>query len=74
MYGHVKMIINSNMQEIHKANLEICALQEVRRFKQGSTTIECGNSKYEIHWSGQSLKRQHPQETTWSWLRRQSRP
>ena len=59
MYGHVKTIINSNMQEIHKANLEICALQEVRRFKQGSTTIECGNSKYEIHWSGQSLKRQH---------------
>lgn len=47
------------VQEIHKANLEICALQEVRRLKQGSAIVECGNTKYEIHWSGHSLKRQH---------------
>ncbi|XP_066927730.1 craniofacial development protein 2-like [Clytia hemisphaerica] len=47
------------VQEIHKANLEISALQEVRRLKQGSATVKCDNSKYEIYWSGHSLKRQH---------------
>ena len=47
------------VQEIHKANLEICALQEVRRLKQGSATVKCNNTKYEIYWSGHSLKRQH---------------
>ena len=47
------------VKEVHKANLEICALQEVRRLNQGSATIKCDNTKYEIHWSGHSLKRQH---------------
>ncbi|XP_066914954.1 uncharacterized protein [Clytia hemisphaerica] len=47
------------VQEIHKANLEISAIQEVRRLKQGSATVKCDNSKYEIYWSGHSLKRQH---------------
>ena len=38
---------------------EICALQEVRRLKQGSAVVERGKTKYDIHWSGHSLKRQH---------------
>ena len=47
------------VQEVHKAKIEICALQEVRRLNQGSATVKCDNAKYEIHWSGNSLERHH---------------
>ena len=51
------------VREVDKAGLYICALQEVRRLNKGSAIVscECENSlnKYEIHWSGNTLKRHH---------------
>lgn len=51
------------VHEADKAGLYICALQEVRRLNQGSATVTCQRNesfnKYEIHWSGNSLKRHH---------------
>lgn len=47
------------IREIRKANLTICGLQEVRRIKTGSVLIQNEGNKYEIYWSGHSLKRIH---------------
>ena len=52
----IERIIN----EIDKANLTICGLQEVRRLNTGSALIKTAtNKKYELYWSGQVSKRQH---------------
>ena len=53
------------VHQIDKARLSICGLQEVRRLKTGSALIEsktegCDkSSRYEVHWSGYSVKREH---------------
>ena len=53
------------VHQIDKARLSICGLQEVRRLKMGSALIEsktegCDkSSRYEVHWSGYSVKREH---------------
>ena len=54
----IERIVN----EIDKANLVICGLQEVRRLNTGSALIKTSQNetnKYEFHWSGQTNKRQH---------------
>jgi len=47
------------VKEIRKADLSVCGLQEVRRIKTGSALISNEGNKYEIYWSGHSLKRIH---------------
>jgi len=51
------------VHEINKANLSICALQEVRRLSQGSATIpkqiNGTTNQYEVYWSGYARKRIH---------------
>ena len=51
------------VHEINKANLSICALQEVRRLSQGSATIpkqiNDATNQYEVYWSGYARKRIH---------------
>ena len=51
------------MIEIDKAELAICGLQELRRLNTGSALIQTSNNdtttKYEVHWSGRTNKRQH---------------
>ena len=53
------------INEIIKANLSICCLQEVRRLKNNSVTITNTNTndnivqKYELYWSGHTTKRYH---------------
>ena len=49
--------------EIAKANLSVCAFQEVRRLNTSSVKINTKlngiNFKYELYWSGHATKRQH---------------
>uniref|UniRef100_A0A7M5XFT5 Endonuclease/exonuclease/phosphatase domain-containing protein n=1 Tax=Clytia hemisphaerica TaxID=252671 RepID=A0A7M5XFT5_9CNID len=49
--------------EIAKADLSVCAFQEVRRLNSSSVKIEPKindkNYKYELYWCGYSMKRQH---------------
>ena len=50
------------INEIDKANLSICGLQEVRRLNKGSALIKSNNdshNNYEVHWSEHVNKRQH---------------
>ena len=51
------------ISEIAKANLSVCAFQEVRRLNSNSVKIDTNvndkNFKYELYWSGYSTKRQH---------------
>ena len=51
------------IEEIDKAGLSICAMQETRRLGKGSAIITntIGNimNKYEVHWSGHLHKRIH---------------
>ncbi|XP_066911780.1 uncharacterized protein [Clytia hemisphaerica] len=51
------------IREIDKADINICALQEVRRFSQGSASIPIKTNdftnKYEVYWSGYTQKRMH---------------
>ena len=51
------------MNEINKADLTICALQEVRQLNHGSALVDVRANdtsvKYEVYWSGNKLKRQH---------------
>ena len=51
------------VHEVCKAGLTICGLQEVRRLGTGSAVISSVNKdtkyRYEIYWSGYSLKRIH---------------
>ena len=48
------------VNEINKANITICGLQEVRRLNKSSAIIKTNtNSKYEVYWSGNQTKRQH---------------
>ena len=51
--------LNKTIKEIHKANLSICCMQEVRRINTGSGLINTGNQNYEIYWYGISQKRIH---------------
>lgn len=48
------------VNEIDKAGISICGLQEVRRLNKRSALIKSDSgNKYEIHWSGNSNKRIH---------------
>ena len=50
------------MHKIGRAGLSVCGIQESRRTKTGSALISStidNNHKYEIYWSGHSLKRIH---------------
>jgi len=48
------------INEIGKADLSICGLQEVRRLNKGSALIKSNAGiKYEVHWSGHTNKRTH---------------
>lgn len=48
------------VNEIGKADLSICGLQEVRRLNKGSALIKSNaDIKYEVHWSGHTNKRTH---------------
>ena len=51
------------IHEIGRAGLSVCGIQESRRTKTGSAIITSTNDnnshKYEIYWSGHSLKRIH---------------
>ena len=48
------------VNEIDKANLSICGLQEVRRLNKSSALIKSDSgSEYEVHWSGHTHKRKH---------------
>ena len=48
------------IKEIDKAGLTICGLQEVRRLNKGSASVTVeNNNKYEVYWSGNTLKKQH---------------
>ncbi|XP_066924791.1 craniofacial development protein 2-like [Clytia hemisphaerica] len=49
------------VEEIDKAGLIICGVQEVRRLNKGSATIAVNNpnNKYEIYWCGNTLKKHH---------------
>jgi len=56
-------MMKKSAYKFDKARLHICALQEVRRLNQRSAIVACQrydySNKYEIHWSGNSLKRHH---------------
>ena len=48
------------VNEIDKADLAICGLQEVRRLNKGSALVKSNSGKkYEVHWSGHNNKRTH---------------
>lgn len=49
------------VEEIDKAGLIICGIQEVRRLNKGSATIAVNNPKneYEVYWCGNTLKKHH---------------
>ena len=48
------------VNEIAKADLALCGLQEVRRLDKGSALIQANNdSKYEVYWSGHVNKCLH---------------
>ena len=48
------------INEINKAGLIICGLQEVRRLNNGSALIKSDTrNQYEVYWSGNQTKRQH---------------
>ena len=51
------------VHEMGRAKLSICGLQEFRRIKSGSALVSPNtddhDQKYEIYWSGHSLKRIH---------------
>ena len=51
--------IYSVVKEIDRANLEFCAIQEIRRIAKEGKIVELDNgNKYEIHWSGYQKKRE----------------
>ena len=48
------------INEVGKADLSICGLQEVRRLNKGSALIKSNSgTKYEVHWSVHTNKRTH---------------
>ena len=63
--GRTDEKIESVVHQINRAGLTICGLQEVRRLKTGSALVGCKtegcdeSNRYEVHWSGYSVKRQH---------------
>ena len=60
--GKEDLKIEKVIHEIAKAKLSICCLQEVRRLNSNSVIIskkiEDVEQKYELYWSGHSVKRQ----------------
>ncbi|XP_066928505.1 uncharacterized protein [Clytia hemisphaerica] len=61
--GRDDIKLNHIINEINKANLSICAIQELRRLSTGSATIPSvineKTTKYEIYWKGHISKRIH---------------
>ena len=55
--------LENAVRQINKAGISICGLQEVRRLRTGSaiikTEVDGIMSKYEVYWSGNTVKRQH---------------
>ena len=55
--------LNNIIKEIDKANLSICAIQELRRLSTGSacisSTLNGKTTDYEIYWKGHTSKRIH---------------
>ena len=61
--GKKDIKLENVVHQINRARLAICGLQEVRRLGTDACVIESTTSestnKYEVHWSGHAVKRQH---------------